>query len=443
VITRLVLFGASGDLAGRYVLPALGLLHARGLLPAGFEIVGAATRDWDDEGFRRFASEHLEGDASSVLSALRYRRADATDEASVSEVLHELGAEAIVVYLALPPGVFPAAVTSLAAAGLPDGSRLALEKPFGEDLRSARELNGLIQRAFGAAGEQTVFRVDHVLGMATVQDLVALRLGSRIPTALWNSEQIEEVQILWEETLALEGRAGFYDRAGAVRDVMQNHMLQILALVAMEPPEAPAERDLRDRKLDALRSVRALEREEVLRRTRRARYSAGRLSGSGGAEDRAVPAYVDEDGVDPHRCTETFAEVLLELDTPRWAGTRFRLRAGKALARRRKAVVARFRPPGRNQLRIGLDGPDDIALELTGAAPGPLTLTSPPARADLPAYGRVLLEILSGGSALSVRGDEAEEAWRIVTPILESWGRGRIPMDEYAAGSDGPRPLEG
>lgn len=446
MIKRLVLFGASGDLAGRYLLPALAVLHTRGLLPAGLDVMGVARQDWDDDGFRRFAADWLEREATAVsassrqelVSALRYRRADVTDPNGVGEVLRSIGSEPVAAYLALPAGAFPPAFGSLAAAGLSDGSRIALEKPFGEDLHGAMELNALIERTFGAASEQTVFRVDHVLGMGTVHNLLALRRGSRVPAALWNGDQIEEIQILWEETIALEGRAAFYDRTGALKDVVQNHVLQVLALVAMEPDE----RDVRDRKLEALRSVRALKRHDVLRSTRRARYSAGRLSGTGGGDDRAVPAYVEEDGVDPDRGTETFAEVLLELETPRWAGTRFRLRAGKALARRRKGVVVRFRPPGRDELRIGLDGPDDVELQLTGAAPEPLTLASPPYEADLPAYGRLLLEILSGGTALSVGGDEAEEAWRIVTPILETWADGRTPMDEYPAGSDGPPALE-
>jgi glucose-6-phosphate 1-dehydrogenase len=228
----------------------------------------------------------------------------------------------------------------------------------------------------------------------------------------------------------------------------------------MEPAPSLGERDLRDAKLDALRAVRPLRPADATRQTRRARYTAGRLSGTGGAQERDVPSYVDEDGVDPDRYTETFAELLLELDNQRWTGTRFRLRAGKALARRRKGLVVRFRAaehhpfegnarPLPSELRIGLDGPENLALRLTGSASGsqrdlaPLELVSPPYAADLPAYARVLLDLLSGGSTLSVRGDEAEEAWRIVTPALQAWANGSVPMEEYSAGSDGPPPLDG
>jgi glucose-6-phosphate 1-dehydrogenase len=243
--------------------------------------------------------------------------------------------------------------------------------------------------------------------------------------------------VRWEEDLALEGRAGYYDRAGALEDVMQNHMLQVLCLLAMEPPAGAGERELRDAKVAALRAARPPGPDTAVTRTRRARYGAGRIG------DRAVPAYVDEDGVDPDRGTETFAEVVLELDTPRWHSTTFVLRAGKALRARRKEAVVRFRPtqpdgpPGR--LRIGIDGPRDVALRLTGVAP--MTLSGPAPASDLPPYGHVLLDLLDGGSALSVRGDEAEEAWRVVEPVLAAWREDRVPLEEYPAGSDGPPPI--
>ena len=462
MIARLILFGATGDLAGRFVLPALAALHAARRLPDGFAVIGAATREWSDEDFRRFADEQLgehagdvaSGSRAAVSRSLRYRQVDVTDAHSVAQVLrpHDEAAddEPLVAYLALPQGLFAGAVTALAEAGLPEGSRIVLEKPFGTDRDSAVELNALLARVLGSAGERKVFRVDHVLGMGTVENLLALRMVDRVLDAVWRGDHVEEVEILWEETLALEGRADFYDRTGALKDVVQNHMLQVLALVAMERPASLDEQDLRDAKLGALRAVRALEPADVARRTRRARYTAGRLSGTGGAEDRTVPAYADEEGVDPGRNTETFAEMVLELDSARWGGTRFRLRAGKALARRRKGVVVKFRPVEgrRDELRIGLDGPEDIALQLTGAGAGverrlaPIELASPPYEAELPAYARVLLDVLSGGSGLSVRGDEAEEAWRIVTPVLDAFSDGRVPMDEYPAGSPGPAPLD-
>jgi glucose-6-phosphate 1-dehydrogenase len=212
-------------------------------------------------------------------------------------------------------------------------------------------------------------------------------------------------------------------------------MLQLLALIAMEPPAGLEAQDLHDRKLEALRSVRPLTRADVARGTRRARYTGGRLATGGD-----VPSYAEEDGVEPERETETFAEVALELGSARWAGTRFLLRAGKALNRRRKMAIVRFRPAGdrANELRIGVDGPDDVSLQVTGGAPEsavPLTLSATPPGSELSAYGRVLLDVLNGRSTLSVGGDEAEEAWRIVMPVLEGWARGAVPLEEYPAGS--------
>jgi glucose-6-phosphate 1-dehydrogenase len=460
VIQKLVLLGATGDLAGRYLLPALAALRAANRLPDDFEVVGAARQELDDETFQRAAAERIERHAGDVPAAaraalvrsLRYRRTEMTDPASVGALVSGVR-QPVAVYLALPPGLYPAVVTALGAAGLPPGSRMVLEKPFGEDLDRAVALNRLLARVAGRAGEQAVFRVDHVLGLTTVQNLLTLRLANRVVEPVWNGHHIEQIDILWEEDLALEGRAEYFDKSGTLRDVMQNHMLHILCLIAMDLPESLDEQSLRDRKVDVLRSVRPSRPDEAASRTRRARYTSGRLVEGEHSSGRAVPAYVEEDGVDAARGTETFAEVVLDLDSARWAGTRFVLRAGKALRRRRKQVVVRFRPvhppwPGQrfhaNELRIGLDGPEDLSLHLTGGAPwdppspAPLTLTAPPPTADLPAYGRVLLDVLSGGSTLSVRDDETEEAWRVVTPVLRAWKAGLVPLEEYPAGSAGP-----
>jgi glucose-6-phosphate 1-dehydrogenase len=423
MIQRLVLFGATGDLAGRFLLPALAALRAAGELPDRFEIVAAATADLGDDGFREVAASSLAEHAAdvesdvhrSIVDTLHYRQADVTDTDAVAAAL---GApdKPVAAYLALPPAVFPDAVRAIGAAGLAAGSRVALEKPFGADLASAVALNRLLAEVFGARAEEVVFRVDHLLGMATAQNLLAMRLANPVLEAVWRGAHVEQVEILWEETLALEGRAGYYDGAGALKDVVQNHMLQALCLVTMELPEEPGGQ-LHDRKVEVLRAVRPPEP----RHTRRARYGAG----------RHVPAYVDEDGVDPQRCTETFAEIVLTLDSERWEGTRFVLRAGKALEQRRKMAILRFR--GGGELRIGLDGPDNLELALRG-----LTLEGEPPATNLPPYGHVLRDVLSGGDALSVRGDEAEEAWRVVTPVLDAWAAGEVPLEEYPAGSAGP-----
>ena len=474
MIERLLLFGATGDLVGRFLLPALAELHDEGKLPDGFRVVGTARKDWNDETFRRHAARQLEQHAATDVSAasrealvrsLRYRKVDFDDLGSVAEAVAAAGgesvagtrAEPVAAYLALPPGGFPAALTALGAVGLPPGSRIVLEKPFGEDLDSAVKLNRLLARVAGVAGEQAVFRVDHALALATVQNLLAVRLANRVLEPLWNSTHIEQVDILWDETLALEGRAS-YDKAGALKDVIQNHLFQVLCLIAMEPPVSLGERDLRDRKLDVLRSVRPLTPKDVVSRTRRARYTAGRLASTGGADGRVVPAYVEEDGVDPQSNTETYAEVVLELESWRWTGTRFLLRTGKALARRRKEAVVRFRSvphlpfgddaePTINELRIGLDGPYGLTLRLTGMTTGPpphlapLILDAELSVPELPAYSRVLMEVLGGDSSLSIRGDEAEEAWRVLTPVLQAWADDQVPLREYQAGSAGPLPL--
>jgi glucose-6-phosphate 1-dehydrogenase len=451
VIDRLAIFGGTGDLTGRYLLPALAALRTRGHLSERFELVGASREDWDDERFRSWAADWLEREAASVdadaatglVRSSRYQRLDLGDPASVSACL--AGEGSVAVYLALPPAVFPAAVSGLHRAGLPADSQVVFEKPFGEDLDSARRLNRLIAEL---ADERHVFRVDHFLAMTTVQNVLGTRLANRVLEPIWNSAHIDEVEIVWEESLALEGRAGYYDHVGALKDMVQNHLLQVLCLVAMEPPISLGERDLRDRKVDVLRSVRPLEVDDVATRTRRARYRAGRVG------DRDIPAYVEEDGVTPEHRTETFAEVALELDSWRWSDTTFRLRTGKAMGQDRKEVVVHFRPVPHlpfahpqgsvpNRLRFGLE-PEGLTLELTGTGPGvasslvPLTLSAEIDPPELPAYGRILLDVLSGKSALSIRADEAEESWRVLTPVLDGWSRDLAPLQEYDAGSDGP-----
>jgi glucose-6-phosphate 1-dehydrogenase len=286
--------------------------------------------------------------------------------------------------------------------------------------------------------------------MTTVQNVLGSRLANRLLESVWNSTHIEKVEIIWEERLALEGRAGYYDGVGALKDMIQNHLLQIMCLVAMEPPLTVHERDLRDRKFDVMRAIRPLTEQDARLRTRRARYAAGWLDG------HEVPGYAGEDGVDPMHSTETYAEVSLEIDNWRWRGTQFRLRTGKAFAADRKEVAIHFRPvphlpfddpqdPSVNVLRFGLD-PDAMSLDLVGIGADPHTLTPlrlsaqvPPA--VLPAYGRVLLDALTGDAALSIRADEAEQAWRVLTPVMAAWDKDLLPLDEYPAGSDGPPPL--
>ncbi|MEV1084623.1 glucose-6-phosphate dehydrogenase [Streptomyces sp. NPDC050211] len=450
MINRLTVFGATGDLTARYLLPALAALQAAGHLGDRLELTGASREDWSSEQYREWVAAQLErhggpGPAAAkeaIAASARYVRCDVTDPDDVAAAI--AGDGPVAVYLALPPALFPRVVTALHGAGLPAGSRIVLEKPFGEDLAGAQELNRLLA---DLVPEQAVFRVDHFLAMTTVQNVLGSRLANRVLEPLWNSTHIAEVEIVWDEILTLEGRAGYYDHVGALKDMLQNHLLQLLCLVAMEPPVTLGERDLRDRKVDVLRSLRPLTEYDVVHRTRRARYLPGRIG------ERDVPAYVDEKGVSPQRRTETLAEVELELDSWRWAGTTFRLRSGKALGADRKEVAVRFRavphlPFGHsgealpNVLRFELE-PEGLSLDLTGIGAHaneltPLSLTAEMEPSGLPAYGRLLLDVLEGDPALSIRGDEAEEAWRVLEPVLSAWERDLVPLEEYPAGSEGP-----
>ena len=450
MIDRLVIFGATGDLTARFLLPGLAALQAAGLLSERFRVTGSGREDWDSEQFRSWAGAQLDRHAAHLPSAARhavvsssaYCQADVREPGSVAAAV--AGDGPVAAYLALPPAVFPGAISSLREVRLPAGSRIVLEKPFGEDLASAISLNGLLAETLP---EREVFRVDHFLAMTTVQNVLGFRLANRLLEPIWNSSHIAEVDIVWDESLALEGRAAYYDGVGALKDMVQNHLLQLLCLVAMEPPVSLGERDLRDRKVDVLRSVRPLSVSEAAKRSRRARYTAGRIGDSG------IPAYVDEEGVDPSLNTETFAEVRLELENWRWLGTVFRIRTGKALGCDRKEVTVRFRDvphmpsgsavhPAPNLLRFGLE-PESLALELTGVGArvgelSPLTLGARITPAELPAYGHVLFDVLNQNAALSIRGDEAEESWQVVTPLLEAWASGLVPLEEYPAGSDGP-----
>ncbi|MGH3088138.1 MAG: glucose-6-phosphate dehydrogenase, partial [Rubrobacteraceae bacterium] len=420
----MLLPGAAGDLSTRYIMPALAHLHENDLLPDGFEVTGIGRRDWDDQDFREFVKKRL--DAKDVeekarrelLESLTYRTADITKRDQMQDAIGG-SSEPVLAYLALPPGIFPPAMQALS--GMPDGSRIVVEKPFGEDLSSARKLNELLHESF----EEDVFRADHFLGMKSLRDVFALRFANSVFGAAWSGENIERVEIVWDETLALEGRASYYDGAGALKDLIQNHLLQTLCMLAMDA------KDFRDKKVELLRSVKKLSPEEVERQSVRARYSSGSIDG------REVSAYTREDGVNPSRDTETFAEITLRIDDERWSGTPFTLRTGKALAENRQEIRAHFGETSgspfedgeANVLALPFAG-DGLYLTINTAADGNARylsraeLAAKFAEQKLPAYGHLLLRALRGDPAFFVRGDEAEESWRVVEPILEAWKEG-------------------
>lgn len=454
---RIVIFGATGDLACRYLIPALAKLYESGKLPGNIKITCVDRRDWKNckNGFRRLVLDSLERFAADSVSAdtrarmavevLEYRRADVTDAGSVREALDPLDAP-IIAYLALPPAVFTPTIEALKGADLPEGSRVAIEKPFGVDLGSAQKLNRLLGSFLP---EKSIFRIDHFLAWQPFPSIMGLRFANGIFEPLWDRNFVECVEIVWEETLALEGRAGYFDHAGIFKDIVQNHLLQLLCLTAMEAPTALHRRNLRDRKIDVLRAIRRMSPEEAGEKTVRARYSAGNIG------ERSIPAYAEEEGVDPERGAETFAEVTFTIDNLRWAGVPFVLRTGKALARDRGEIAIHFKPvphlafqraddPHPNVLRLRL-GPDRVTLNLNVNGPhDPFDLQEMELSADFApqeffsAYERLFLDLIEGNTTLFIRADEAEEAWRVSEPILDAWEKGLVPLLEYPAGSDGP-----
>jgi glucose-6-phosphate 1-dehydrogenase len=455
MIQTLVILGASGDLTSRFLMPAIARLDQAGKFPKGFRVLGVAQDDWNTERFRshleqKLAAPDIAGVArtrEAILGRVDYRRVDVTDRDQLAQALGKV-TDPLVAYLALPPALFAPSIESLAALKLPKGSKVVLEKPFGESLESAQALNRLLHESFP---ERDVFRLDHFLGKQTVQNILGLRFANRIFEPVWNTHHIERVEIIWDETITATGRASFYDATGALRDVVQNHLLQLLALVAMEPLHTLDERTLRDRKMDVLRAVRRLTPDEALRHTVRGRYARGVIR-----KEKILP-YVQEKGVRAERNTETFAQVTLSIDNWRWAGVPFVLRTGKALGCDRREIAVHFKPvphlafgqesqPKRNVLAIELD-PDRIALKVNVNEPGDLCnlkqveLDKRFQSGSLPAYARLLLDILDGDPTLSIRDDEAEESWRIVEPILQVWGKGSVPLRDYPAGSGGPGDL--
>jgi len=449
-IGTLLVLGADGDLAQRLLLPGLGALLASDWAPdRSLLVLGAGLGELDERGWRSRVESSFEAAGArgarlrETVRRSRYHACDVTSVEELGRLLEECdGTPAI--YFALPPSVTARVCRSLRLVDLPEGTVLAMEKPFGTGLEDARGLNGLVGTL---VPEEQVFRIDHFLGRSDVLNILGVRFANRLLEPVWTNQHVESIEVVYDESLALEGRAGYYDKAGALVDMVQSHLLQVMALLMMDPITRVDERELRDAKAEVLRATRL--RGSPRTASRRARYTAGTIGG------RRLSAYTREPGVEPSRRTETLAEVTLEVRSWRWAGVPVTLRSGKALGRPRKEAVVRLK--GTPFLPEGLVGPNTpdtlvigfkparFAVHLDVSGPGdPFDLETAVPEADLdsgdlPAYGEVLSGVLDGDPLLAVRGDNAEECWRIVEPVLDAWRADRVPMDTYAAGSDGPR----
>jgi glucose-6-phosphate 1-dehydrogenase len=451
-VRTLVILGASGDLAGRLLLPGLASLVARNGAP-GLGLVGTGTSDWSDRDWQDrvhecFAEAHEDADETgrAALDEMRehssYRTVDVTARGALAELLGSVEAP-VALYFALPPAVTERACELLTAADLPEGTRLVLEKPFGHSLKSARALNRTLA---ALVPEDQVFRVDHWLATPTVVNLLGLRFANLLLEPVWNNRYVDSVEMFFDEDLTLEGRAGYYDSTGALQDMIQSHLLLVMGLIALDAPATLHQRDVREAIASILRASEI--DDDFLRSTRRARYTAGTIG------ERSVPDYVDEPGVDANRNTETMAEVEVSINNWRWAGVRFILRSGKALARYQKEAIITFKPvphlptgfggqtaPAR--VRIGF-APETLQLEFDVNSPGDVfsldraAMKTDLASSDLLPYGQVLEGVLTGDPLLFVRGDAAVECWRIVEPTLTAWAENTVPLEEYPAGSNGP-----
>jgi glucose-6-phosphate 1-dehydrogenase len=467
----IVVFGATGDLARRKILPALFNLERSAALPDRTAIIGFARRDLGDSGFLALARSACEESGRSSpfdeaawarlarrLSYLRGSFEDSEAYAALARRLAEPGApRGALFYLATAPEEFPVVARGLAAADLGsargEGSfrRIVVEKPFGSDLASARALNATLQACFR---EDDIFRIDHYLGKETVQNLMYFRFANSIFEPLWNRNHIESIEIEVLETGGIGDRGGYYDRAGAARDMLQNHLIQLLCLVAMEPPAGLDPRSVRDEKVKVLRSIRDYSAAELLARSRRGQYAAG-VSASGAP----MRAYADEARVEPGSRTETYVSLDLEVDNWRFAGLPFTLRTGKALDRQASEIRVTFkRPPAAlfasycgedlapNVLTLRLQPDEGMWLGFNAKEPGAARVGPKELRfsyrerndAYFPeAYERLLADALSGDSTLFIRADEAEEAWRVVDALEAAWAPAPPPAP-YTAGTKGP-----
>ena len=453
----LLLFGATGDLAQRMLLPSLCALDADELIADDLEIVGTARSDMSDGEFRNFARAALEkylpadrrGGLADFLNRLSYQQLDVTTPQGYSELAEKVGQDRdLAIFLSTAPSLFKPTIEGLQKAGLSGGdTRISLEKPLGSDLASSCAINDAVAAAFP---ENRIFRIDHYLGKETVQNLLALRFANMLFEPLWNAQYIEHVQITVAETVGLESRVAYYDDSGALRDMVQNHMLQLLALVAMEPPSSFDADAVRDEKVKVLRALRQMKAEEIVRGQYRGGASTGKI----------VPGYDEELGRDSD--TETFVALKAHVDNWRWRGVPFYLRTGKRLHERVTEILVQFRcvphsifPGARmtaNKLLIGIQPEENISLSLMAKVPGleqeGIALRSVPLNIAMPdafsgkhrriAYERLLLDLIHGDQTLFVRRDEVEAQWQWIDAIRSTWLADGVEARPYTAGSWGP-----
>jgi len=463
----LVIFGATGNLAATKLLPALYHLESKDHLPEGLRVVGLGRRGWSDEDWRQVVSEtlpraRLRGDLDPVVSQrllrrLHFQQGDLDDPQAYRDLAARLGdfPPNHIFYLAIPPERYAAVSAGLTAVGLNRAgagwSRLVVEKPFGYDLESAESLERVLRRDFD---EDQIFRIDHYLGKSTVQNVLVFRFANLMLEPLWNRNYIDHVQITHSEQRGIENRAGYYDGVGALRDMVQSHLLQMLTLVAMEPPASLDAEALRDEKVKVLRSIRPISREAVHAQASRAQYSAGTVKGA------AVPGYLDEAGIAAGSTTETYAALKLYIDNWRWRNVPFYLRTGKAMAARNSLISIRFKHPPQqlfqgtpieriapNWILLNIQPHECLRMELQVKEPGfemrteTTTLDAAQCGLDqlhIDAYEALLLDVVEGDSSLFLRSDEVRWAWKIVDPILKVWATERDYIRTYPAGSWGP-----
>jgi glucose-6-phosphate 1-dehydrogenase len=466
----LVVFGASGDLTSRKLLPALERLSGRRLLPSGFALVGIARTAMSDEQFRKLAFDAVPdaGPAwAEVVKGFRYvsgEYAHPDTFAALKQVLDDVDAERgtggnRVYYLATIPAVFAEVATALGDHGLNHGPhedafvRIVIEKPYGHDLESARALDAAVHAVFD---ESQVYRIDHYLGKETVQNVLALRFANAIFEPVWNRRYVDHVQITVAESLGVGHRGGFYETAGALRDIVQNHVMQVLSLTLMEPPATIDAQGIRDEKVKLLRAVAVPTVDQVLSDVVRAQYEAGWCDGE------EVPGYRQEEGVAPDSRTETYVALKLKVDNWRWAGVPVYIRTGKRLPKRLTEVALQFHSvphlpfaasearglhPNTIVLRIQPD--EGVSLRFGAKVPGQafrvrdvlMDFSYGAAFIEEPpdAYERLLLDAMVGDPTLFIRTDEVEQSWRIVDPILDAWADQEAPLARYAAGAWGPK----